>query len=346
MCYFTKKVLNKRFLPNRKNRWNPPVCTDERFRYVEVECGHCFECRKKKRREWRIRNYEQLKETPHAVFFTGTVSPQRYEHICKQYGYKNDGSQDNEIITKIQRLFLERIRKEKGYSIKHWCVTEKGHTNTRRIHIHGLYYATHGETKWQLTKTLFENWIDGYKFYGSYVNEKTINYVSKYMTKKDKDNPDYIGIVLCSKGLGANYAKENQLKHRWNKEKTIITYKARNGQDLPLPRYYKTQLYTEDQRQLLWLYAEDKGTKWVKGFEVIEANTVNKDYYERLVKQKNEEGAPLHGDVEEDIIRKKAINRMNKLQNLTQRKRNQRREIAREERDPFYSLKDGTYCPF
>ena len=57
MCYFTKRVLNKRFLPNRKNRWNPPVCTDERFKYVEVECGHCFECRKKKRREWRIKNY-------------------------------------------------------------------------------------------------------------------------------------------------------------------------------------------------------------------------------------------------------------------------------------------------
>ena len=48
MCYFTKKVLNKRFLPNRKNGWRPPVCTDERFRYVEVECGHCFECRKKR----------------------------------------------------------------------------------------------------------------------------------------------------------------------------------------------------------------------------------------------------------------------------------------------------------
>nr|DAQ35048.1 MAG TPA: Replication associated protein [Microviridae sp.] len=346
MCYFTKKVLNKRFLPNRKNRWNPPVCTDERFRYVEVECGHCFECRKKKRREWKIRNYEQLKETPHAVFFTGTVSPQRYEYICKRYGFKNDGSQDNEIITKIHRLFLERIRKETGKSVKHWCVTEKGHTNTRRIHLHGLFYAREGQTKWQLTKLLYENWIDGYKYYGRYVNERTINYVSKYMTKKDEDNPDYISIVLCSKGLGANYAKENQLKHRWNKEKTIITYKARNGADMPLPRYYKTQLYTEDQRQLLWLYAEDKGVKWVKGFEVQGANGVNKDYYEALVKQKNEEGAPLHGDVEEEIIRKKAINRMCKLQNLTQRKRNQKREIKREERDLFYSLKDGTYCPF
>ena len=346
MCYFTKKVLNKRFLPNQKNRWNPPVCTDERFRYVEVECGHCFECRKKKRREWRIRNYEQLKETPHAVFFTGTVSPQRYEYICKKYKFKNDGSQDNEIITKIHRLFLERIRKQTGKSVKHWCVTEKGHTNTRRIHLHGLFYAREGQTKWQLTKLLYENWIDGYKYYGKYVNEKTINYVSKYMTKKDEDNPDYISIVLCSKGLGANYAKKNQLKHRWDGEKTIITYKAHNGQDLPLPRYYKTKIYTDDQRQLLWLYAEDKGVKWVNGFEVIGANTVNKDYYERLLKEKNENGIGLHKDNIEEIERKKAINRMNKLQNLTNRKKARQRQIRREEEDIMHQFLSAEYCPF
>ena len=52
---------------------------------------------------------------------------------------------------------------------------------------------------------------------------------------------------MCSSDL----AKENQLKHRSNKEKTIITYKAHNGQDLPLPRYYKTTIYTDDQRQEL-----------------------------------------------------------------------------------------------
>ena len=80
------------------------------------------------------------------MFFTGTVSPQRYEYICKRYGFKNDGSQDNEIITKIHRLFLERIRKETGP-----IVTGKGHTNTRRIHLHGLFYAREGQTKWQLT---------------------------------------------------------------------------------------------------------------------------------------------------------------------------------------------------
>ena len=67
------------------------------------------------------------------MFFTGTVSPQRYEYVCKRDGFKNDGSQDNEIITKIHRLFLKRIREQTGKSVKHWCVTEKGHTNTRRM---------------------------------------------------------------------------------------------------------------------------------------------------------------------------------------------------------------------
>ena len=147
MCYFPIKIKNKRFVPTKKNGYEPPVCTDERLKYIEVECGYCFECRKKKRNAWRVRNFEQLRETPTAIFFTGTVSPERYDHIKNKYNLKTD----NEIITKIHRLFLERIRKETGKSMKHWCVTEKGHTNTRRIHIHGLYYATHGETKWQLT---------------------------------------------------------------------------------------------------------------------------------------------------------------------------------------------------
>ena len=125
--------------------------------------------------------------------------------------------------------------------------------------------------------------------------------------KRTKYLHTYIGDVESFEGetIEKKVAKliENKLKHRWDGEKTIITYKAHNGQDLPLPRYYKTTIYTDDQRQLLWLYAEDKGTKWVKGFEVIGANTVNKDYYERLLSEKNENGIGLHGDSIEEIER-------------------------------------------
>ena len=86
--------------------------------------------------------------------------------------------------------------------------------------------------------------------------------------------------------------------------------------------------------------------KWVNGFEVIGANTVNKDYYEKLLKEKNEKGIGLHEDNIEEIERKKAINRMNKLQNLTNRKKAQRRQIRREEEDIMYQYLSAEYCPF
>ena len=79
---------------------------------------------------------------------------------------------------------------------------------------------------------------------------------------------------------------------------------------------------------------------------MIGANTVNKDYYERLLKEKNENGIGLHGDDIEEIERKKAINQIAKLQNLTKRKKAQRRQIRREEEDIMYQYLSAEYCPF
>lgn len=317
MCYFTKKILNRRFLPNKKNHGRPPVCPDERFREVEIECGYCFECRKKKRNEWRIRNYEQLKDTPTAVFFTGTVSPERYEYIKNKYNLDND----NAIITKIHRLFLERIRKEYGKSIKHWSVTEKGHTNTRRIHLHGLYYSD-CLTKWQLIKLLRNNWIDGYCYNGKYVNTRTINYVSKYMTKRDEDNKEYTAKVLCSPGLGAGYAERMKSRYKWNKEKTKEDYVINDGRHVALPKYYKYKFFTEDERQLLWMYREDSGIKYVGNFKITIQNDDDKEYYETLRKQHNKDGIATHNDNWNEIQKKKDINKIEKgMKKLAEEKR-------------------------
>ena len=145
---YPKLIPNPKYKTSKKRGYYKPSPHDARLNYVPVACGKCYECRKKKVREWRI------------------------------------------------RLFLERIRKETGKSMKHWCVTEKGHTNTRRIHLHGIFYAPNGMTQFRLINILRTNWIDGYCYNGKYCNEKTINYVSKYMTKKDMDNPEYTGKVL------------------------------------------------------------------------------------------------------------------------------------------------------
>ena len=54
---------------------------------------------------------------------------------------KNEGSLEeieNETAKTAIRLFLERWRKKYGRSTKHWFITELGHDNTERLHLHGI----------------------------------------------------------------------------------------------------------------------------------------------------------------------------------------------------------------
>ena len=76
---------------------------------------------------------EEIRSNPSAIFFTGTFTDKRIEQLSEKYGI--DKKNVNEIATKEVRLFLERIRQtnREKKSIKHWIVTEKGYTNTRRI---------------------------------------------------------------------------------------------------------------------------------------------------------------------------------------------------------------------
>jgi hypothetical protein len=46
----------------------------------------------------------------------------------------------NRDMTEETRRCLERIRKQTGKSLKHWCVTELGEENDR-IHLHGIVFG-------------------------------------------------------------------------------------------------------------------------------------------------------------------------------------------------------------
>ena len=196
--------------------------------------------------------------------------------------------------------------------MKHWCVTEKGHIRTRRIHLHGIFYAPNGMTQFKLINILRNNWIDGYCYNGKYCNEKTINYVSKYMTKRDEDNPEYTGKVLCSPGLGAGYIKRIGERHIWKGEETKEDYYTRQGTLIALPKYYKYKLFTEDQREQLWIYRENSGEKFVGNLKVKITDEESEEYYNTLRDQHNKEGIKTHKDNIKEIIIKKIQNRRDK----------------------------------
>ena len=115
-------------MPSKKNGYRPPVCPDERLRYINIECGECYECKKKRAREWKIRMSEEMRHSPSAIFFTGTFTDERIKQLCEKYDINKENV--NEIATKEVRLFLERIRQtnREKKSVKHWIVTEKGPT--------------------------------------------------------------------------------------------------------------------------------------------------------------------------------------------------------------------------
>ena len=70
MCLYPTFIKNKKYLPNKKNRYNPPIPKDDRVLYVPVGCGKCIECMKQKSRAWQVRLHEEIKDHKDKLYVT------------------------------------------------------------------------------------------------------------------------------------------------------------------------------------------------------------------------------------------------------------------------------------
>lgn len=256
MCLYTRIVKNPKYLPNKKNNYNPPECEDERLRYIPIKCGNCIECRKQKSGEWRTRLSYEIEKDKTAKFITLTFSEEKLNELINETGEK----EANKIATIAVRRFLENWRKHFGKSVKHWLVTELGHNGTERIHIHGIIFTDIP------AEIINKIWGRGYITLGYSMNLKTINYTVKYILKIDKDHPEFKPRILCSKGIGSGY--ENSYDGKSNKykgEKTDETYTLRNGIKTALPIYYRNKIYNEYEREKLWIQKMEKNEAYVLG---------------------------------------------------------------------------------
>ena len=182
------------------------------------------------------------------------------EKIKKEIGVEENKGNENSIATYALRHALERIRKKTKKSIKHWFVTELGE-DRGRIHLHGITFGKDSAEKF------IENWKYGFVFVGSYVSEKTINYITKYILKDDLNNRHFTGKILTSSGIGAKFLERDDWKNCKYKEndETNETYRFRNGIKRALPKYYREKIYSEEEREKLWIKKIEKGDTWVMG---------------------------------------------------------------------------------
>lgn len=269
MCLYPKFILNPKYKKNKKNKGIIPECKDERVKWVPIGCGKCIECMKKKKREWQTRLLEEIREDKTGKFITLTFNNESLEELTKiaKKEWNITNIEENEIAKIAVRRFLERWRKKFKKSVKHWFITELGHNGTERIHLHGLIFTK------QSKNTIEEIWKYGMIYEGTFVNEKTINYITKYCTKLDEKHKGYTPKILTSAGMGKGYIQRyDSTKNKYKGEETDETYRTRTGTKLSLPIYYRNELYSEEEREKLWLHKLDKQERWVCG-ERIDVST-------------------------------------------------------------------------
>lgn len=337
MCLYPKIIDNPKYKANKKNGGNIPPVLDDRVKKVAIGCKRCIECMNQIKRNWQLRLSEDIKEHTNGKFVTLTFSDESILELWKKLKEKNQNQKeqlkgyelDNAIATLAMRRFLERWRKEFGKSLRHWFVSELGHTGTENIHLHGIIFT---DIK-VLENTLLEDiWQYGHVWKGSrergklnnYVNAKTINYLIKYVHKIDFDHRGYKPIMLTSAGIGRNYTNSwNSNRNKYNGINTDVTYRTDSGYKMAMPIYWRNKIYSEEEREQLWLYMLDKQVRYVCGEKV----DISKDYkaYDRLVEHYREMNKELGYGSDEKNYDREQYERERRI--LKQKERMQRAVI-------------------
>ena len=218
MCLYPKLVKNPKYLPTKKNRGVIPPFSDDRVLYVPIGCGKCSECVKQKARQWQTRLLEDIKYNKDGIFITLTFDEENLKKIQCELREKTKlpyaiGSYDldNAVATYAVRRFLERWRKKYKKSLRHWLITELGHYGTERVHLHGIIWTKEPH------RTIAEIWKYGFIWDGTrrgetrknWINEQTVNYITKYITKRDLKHKEYQPKILTSAGIGRDYIKSH-----------------------------------------------------------------------------------------------------------------------------------------
>lgn len=274
MCLYPRLITNPKYKPNKKNGGHPPKPKDARVTMVPIGCGQCQECRNQLANTWKTRLGKEIEKGMQGYMVTLTFSEEWLNYLKEE-----DSRSENEIATTAVRRFLERWRKETGKSLRHWLITELGHENTERIHLHGIVWTNEPPTM------IGEKWKYGFVRIGNYVNEQTVNYIVKYVTKVDNDHPNYKAKILTSAGIGNNAIQPLKTLCHYNGKNTKEYAILKNGTKTNLPIYYRNHIYTEEQREKLWLNRLDKEERFITGTKYYVRNKQEKNIFIKALKE-------------------------------------------------------------
>ena len=294
MCLYPTLIDNPKYKSNKKNGGKIPHCIDKRIKKVPIGCGYCEECRRKKAGEWYIRLENEFRNnTERCRFITLTFNEEslnKYIELAREEIKEKKNKVDTKkgidirnIACKIAiRRWLERIRSKTKKSIRHWVITELGGGHSKRIHMHGFIWDEQG--------VALKEWKNGYVYEGDYMSNKAITYTTKYMLKINEQDKMYVPKIMCSAGIGAERIKSIGAKRaKYVPHGTLEEYRGIDGIKRGLPMYYRNKIYSETEREKLWIEKLDKGERWIGKSCIKRKNYETEDEFEKACIEKLEE---------------------------------------------------------
>jgi hypothetical protein len=325
-------IENPKYKANKKNGGVIPMMKDKRMQMVKIPCMNCMICKSKKAREWKIRLAEEIREQQEkgikGNFVTMTFSDKALVKLEEKVNHKinkqirksarkdkvirieklSGYNLDNEIAIVAMKNYREHWRamerkkpKKDRMKMKYWAVTELGGYKTERLHMHAIIWCNDEELikkRWKYGILDVGNKSNVTGKVTNYVNEKTINYIIKYVMKIDKKHPNYKSKIMASNGLGSGYLKRNDVNnHKFKGEKTIREYRTKQGYKMALPKYYENNIWNEEERESMNIAYLDKHIQYVNGVKIDTSTEKGKEQYENELKSTREKSKRLgYGD--------------------------------------------------
>lgn len=284
MCLYPKLITNPKYLPNKKNNYEVTQPKDKRIKMVAIGCGKCIECRRKKIREWMVRiEWEERTTRIRGRTITLTFDEASLDKLP---------SDANEAAAEAIRLFLKRWDKEKHRTIRHWFVTELGKEATERLHLHGIVWETDYKDIQRIWG--YGNVKFGDKYGNDAVTERAIRYMTKYIMKPNEKDPNWMGKIFASKGIGKAFKNSETAKRLSAKGKDAPQYlKLKSGVKIDIPIYYRNKIFTEEEREDIWIKLLDKEERYVMG-QKFDVSTLQGDIeYEKALAYQQKENERL-----------------------------------------------------
>lgn len=236
--------------------------------FMEVPCGHCYECLLQKQQTWIVRNYFHYKYINSiggaAYFYTLTYNN---ENLLFGSDFTSNLRPPVKLFNPIKvKLFLKRLNarlSRRGIDFSYYLVSELG-GKTDRPHHHAIFYLSKYLNPFTFNKLVTECWNYGFVMpgsnYGLVNSPAAIFYCCKYISKNGKKKKisslsnafrslgSYISrhygcFSRVSAGLGWNrFVQLN--KEDFEKGYIQIPFEGKY-KNFPIPLYYKRKLLCE-----------------------------------------------------------------------------------------------------